>query len=130
MLIKAFKTKSYHLAHERSYIKVQTKMSRKKDQKNNSWYNYLSNLSNIDFDLKMRVQFCYRHSESAWFRFCVSDFLFVRLRFPHYAPGFVTFFCFCFCFWLCEFDFVIVVQVKFLTREHISQARSRKHVGG
>jgi hypothetical protein len=37
----------------------------KKTKQNFSWYNYLNNLSNIDFDLKMRVQFCYRHSESA-----------------------------------------------------------------
>ena len=41
----------------------------KKTKQNISWYNYLNNLTYIDFDLKMKVQFCYRHSESAWFKF-------------------------------------------------------------
>ena len=73
----------------------------------------------------------FRHSESAWFRFRVSDFLFLLLCFSFCVCSIVfLILCLFHCiFWLRDFDFVIVVQVKFLAREHISQAESRDHVG-
>jgi hypothetical protein len=79
----------------------------KKTKQNISWYNYLNNLTYIDFDLKMKVQFCYRHSESAWFRFLCFRLSVCSFAIPTLCSWLCDFFLFLFLFltlwiWLCD----------------------------